>query len=466
MGSQAKQVRVLTKRTGPRYRQNLRCAEGPTAGSSKPAQAETHDEEKNFGNCGRHAGAAACGGPSRSTSTSGNFARTAARPGLGRTGPHGGIGPAARGNRRRIAAPPTGPKRFQIQDAGPPGRLRSAPEGREYSLKPSMTPRDILALMEKGTVRLHRLTIPEGLTLAQIAEQIEKSGSPGRQTSSCGLWTPPMPGHRESTPRHWKVICFPKPIFSPGRSPRTESSPPCCRRSAPLSPGVGAACHGARLRRARGGDPGLHHRKGNRRSIERPLIASVFHNRLKRGMRLETDPTVIYAIKDFDGNLTRKHLETPTPFNTYIIRGLPPGPIANPGKEALKAALFPAQSDYIFFVSKNNGTTNFQPIWPTTTAPSSSISSVRAGLIPAAARPTKQQKAPLSCPRLTEAGGDYSFSHFGQQAGALPMTPSRQSVGVAAMKDPQRRKHTLLIDLEKLNTLNAEGCPACGQKLL
>jgi UPF0755 protein len=85
----------------------------------------------------------------------------------------------------------------------------------------------------------------------------------------------------------------------------------------------------------------------------------VFHNRLKRGMRLETDPTVIYGISNFDGNLTRKHLETPTPYNTYIIRGLPPGPIANPGKEALNAALYPAQTDFIFFVSKNNGTHHF-----------------------------------------------------------------------------------------------------------
>jgi UPF0755 protein len=92
---------------------------------------------------------------------------------------------------------------------------------------------------------------------------------------------------------------------------------------------------------------------------ERPLIASVFHNRLKRGMRLETDPTVIYGVKNFDGNLTRRHLETPTPYNTYMIKGLPPGPIANPGKDSLWAALYPAQSDYLFFVSRNNGTHEF-----------------------------------------------------------------------------------------------------------
>ena len=92
---------------------------------------------------------------------------------------------------------------------------------------------------------------------------------------------------------------------------------------------------------------------------ERPLIASVFHNRMQKGMRLETDPTVIYGIKDFDGNLTRKHLRTPTPYNTYVIKGLPPGPIASPGHAALEAALYPAETDYLFFVSRKDRTHQF-----------------------------------------------------------------------------------------------------------
>ena len=76
--------------------------------------------------------------------------------------------------------------------------------------------------------------------------------------------------------------------------------------------------------------------------FERSLISSVFHNRLKKKMRLESDPTVIYGLKNFDGNLNRKHLETLTPYNTYKIRALPPGPISNPGSESLEAALYPA----------------------------------------------------------------------------------------------------------------------------
>ncbi len=93
--------------------------------------------------------------------------------------------------------------------------------------------------------------------------------------------------------------------------------------------------------------------------FERPIISSVFHNRLKKKMRLETDPTVIYGIKNFDGNLTREHLTTPTPYNTYKIRGLPIGPIANPGGASLEAALYPGDTNYIYFVSRKDSTHQF-----------------------------------------------------------------------------------------------------------
>jgi hypothetical protein len=93
---------------------------------------------------------------------------------------------------------------------------------------------------------------------------------------------------------------------------------------------------------------------------ERPLIASVFHNRLKKGMRLETDPTVIYGISDFDGNIKRRHLETHTPYNTYKIKGLASWPHCQPGGPCHgQAALYPAQSEFLYFVSKKDGTHQF-----------------------------------------------------------------------------------------------------------
>lgn len=92
---------------------------------------------------------------------------------------------------------------------------------------------------------------------------------------------------------------------------------------------------------------------------ERKIISSVFHNRLKKGMRLETDPTVIYGLKDFDGNLRKVDMRNPHLYNTYVYEGLPPGPIASPGKESLLAALKPAKTEYLYFVSKGDGSHYF-----------------------------------------------------------------------------------------------------------
>lgn len=92
---------------------------------------------------------------------------------------------------------------------------------------------------------------------------------------------------------------------------------------------------------------------------ERPLIASVFLNRLKLGMPLQSDPTVIYGIPNFNGNLTRVHLQTDTPYNTYTRIGLPVGPICSPGMASLLAVLNPILSDYLYFVSKGDGTHYF-----------------------------------------------------------------------------------------------------------
>ncbi len=92
---------------------------------------------------------------------------------------------------------------------------------------------------------------------------------------------------------------------------------------------------------------------------EKPLVSAVIRRRLALGMPLQMDPTVIYGVKRFDGTVTRQDLRTPGPYNTYINRGLPPGPIANPGMPALEAALSPADADYLYFVSRNDGSHTF-----------------------------------------------------------------------------------------------------------
>ena len=97
---------------------------------------------------------------------------------------------------------------------------------------------------------------------------------------------------------------------------------------------------------------------------ERALIASVFYNRLHLNRKLQTDPSILYAlylIKGFDikKNIKKKDILIPSPYNTYVIKGLPPGPIANPGEKSLEAVFLPAQSDYLYFVSRNDGSHKF-----------------------------------------------------------------------------------------------------------
>ncbi|MFZ5865231.1 MAG: endolytic transglycosylase MltG [Thermodesulfobacteriota bacterium] len=95
------------------------------------------------------------------------------------------------------------------------------------------------------------------------------------------------------------------------------------------------------------------------RQSEHAFVSAVFHNRLQKGMRLQCDPTVIYGIKAMGSRITRRDLDNPHSYNTYQHAGLPPGPIANPGKDSLTAAVQPADVDYLYFVAKNDGTHQF-----------------------------------------------------------------------------------------------------------
>ena len=230
----------------------------------------------------------------------------------------------------------------------------------EYQLYGSMTPREILATLVAGDVLLYRVTIPEGYTLRQIAATLAQAGFGDAATFHRIATDPAVVAAEGFTGQTLEGYLFPDTYYFPRNYPpeqiiaamtrrfREAFRDPWRARADALGMSVHEVVTLASIIEKETGAP-----------AERPLIASVFHNRLERGMRLETDPTVIYGIEDFDGNLTRKHLRTPTAYNTYLIKGLPPGPIASPGKAALEAALYPAESAYLFFVSRKDGTHQF-----------------------------------------------------------------------------------------------------------
>jgi UPF0755 protein len=93
--------------------------------------------------------------------------------------------------------------------------------------------------------------------------------------------------------------------------------------------------------------------------IEKPLISSVFHNRLRIGMPLQSDPTAVYGVRAFSGRVSKADIQRPSPYNTYLNKGLPPGPIGNPGMDAIQAAINPAKTDFLYFVARQDGTHQF-----------------------------------------------------------------------------------------------------------
>jgi len=230
----------------------------------------------------------------------------------------------------------------------------------EYILTASKSPEQILETLLKGKVKLYRLTIPEGKNIKEIAEQVEKAGFCGKIKFKNLCHDRSFIARTGIKAISLEGYLFPDTYFFPKHTRCEEIILNMTHRFEKIftenwkvrAEELGFSKHDivilASIIEKETGD-----------ASERPLISSVFHNRLEKNMRLESDPTVIYGIKNFDGNIKRKHLKTITPYNTYRIKGLPMGPIANPGALSLKAALYPAQTRFLFFVSKKDTTHKF-----------------------------------------------------------------------------------------------------------
>ena len=230
----------------------------------------------------------------------------------------------------------------------------------EYELSTSMPPLTILKQLTDGSVRLHRLSVPEGFNIHQIAEKVEAAGFCDRQSFISAATDAEFVHRMNISASTFEGFLFPDTYyFSNDVSSQQIISAMVARfhkaflsewkdRAKEMGFSVNETITLASIIEKETGV-----------ASERPIISSVFHNRLKRKMRLATDPTVIYGIKNFNGNITKKDLQTHTPYNTYMIEGLPPGPIANPGSESIKAALYPADTKYLYFVAKHDKTHYF-----------------------------------------------------------------------------------------------------------
>ena len=230
----------------------------------------------------------------------------------------------------------------------------------EYEMNTGMSPETILSILTSGKSKLYRFTIPEGVNMQEIAILAQEAGlcSQKQFLSLCNdlefinqLKLPGMTLEGYLFPdtyffsRETDCKTLIKKMISTFNKTFNDKWKARAKK-------IGLSVHEVVILASI-----IEKETGNGK--ERPIISSVFHNRLKRHMRLESDPTVIYGVSDYDGRIRYKHLRRVTPYNTYKIDGLPAGPIANPGAQALKAALYPAQTNYLFFVSKNDTTHKF-----------------------------------------------------------------------------------------------------------
>jgi len=229
----------------------------------------------------------------------------------------------------------------------------------EFLLTTGQAPLDLITELVEAKPVQHKITIAEGLTLEQIAELFSAGGWIDRERFEFLASDPTFIGSLGL-----QEIASLEGYLYPDTYLLIKPSP---GEAALLKKLVGRAL-------AVWDELGPHTHNFTRHEVftlasiveketgkaeERPLIASVFHNRLQRNMKLQSDPTVIYGIKDHSGPLTKTDLKTKTPYNTYQIPGLPPGPICNPGREALAAVVSPTESGYLYFVSKNDGSHQF-----------------------------------------------------------------------------------------------------------
>ena len=231
----------------------------------------------------------------------------------------------------------------------------------EYLLSQSMLPMDILTAITSGKTVLHPVTIPEGYRITEIAELLAEKNLANKDKfikesrniewiDSLNIPSDSLEGYlfpetyhfskqtSEHKIIHTMVDAFKKRVINKELLDQAQRTGLSLHEVITLASLIEK-------------ETGLNE--------ERKHISSVFHNRLRKNMRLQTDPTVIYAINEFNGNIRKKDLNINSPYNTYRYKGLPPGPIASPGLKSITAALNPIKTNHLYFVSRKDGSHHF-----------------------------------------------------------------------------------------------------------
>ncbi|MCL5126535.1 MAG: endolytic transglycosylase MltG [Deltaproteobacteria bacterium] len=231
----------------------------------------------------------------------------------------------------------------------------------DYLLKTGSDPGNVLDLLISGKTLVYTVTVPEGYNIFQIADLFEQKGIASRKDFLTIVRDPEFLRELGIDGTSVEGFLFPDTYFirpSEKTNARLVVKKMVARFHSVYNKYVRTTAEKF------GWDPlqvvtlaSLIEKEA--KPNEHALVSAVFHNRLRQNMKLQCDPTVIYGIKPMGAKITRADLDRKQPYNTYQHTGLPPGPIANPGKESLIAAVFPADVDYLYFVAKNDGTHQF-----------------------------------------------------------------------------------------------------------
>jgi peptidoglycan lytic transglycosylase G len=228
-----------------------------------------------------------------------------------------------------------------------------------YSIWDNMSPFDILAILSEGQIIAHDIRIVEGDSLPEIAHAFAEAGVATKEDFMKLAYDPDFLAAHDIDAPSIEGYIFPDTYRIP--------------KGVPLEDAVGLMIDRMREKLSRvterAKEIGMTENqvltlasiieKEAAVDSERPLISAVYHNRLNRKMPLQADPTAVYGVKRPSGKITRSDLERKTPYNTYFIKGLPPGPIASPGMKSIYAAVYPADVPYLYFVSQDDHVHHF-----------------------------------------------------------------------------------------------------------
>lgn len=229
----------------------------------------------------------------------------------------------------------------------------------EYRFSDDMTPDEILRKVVSGDVNYRKFTLPEGYSIYQAAELLEQKGYFKKNVfleKCCDKEFLARLGINEASAEGY---LYPA-TYNLSRGGNEEQL--LEQMVEQFNKAYSA------IRAGEGARPFSRHEivvlaslieKEAKSSEEKPLISSVFHNRLRIGMPLQSDPTAVYGVRAFSGKVSKADIMRPSPYNTYLTKGLPPGPIGNPGSDAIQAAMSPAHTGFLYFVARQDGTHQF-----------------------------------------------------------------------------------------------------------